>query len=179
MAEYLDFEIEIGKGIGREYPIAVIRSPGGEARGQMVFPFDELALDSRLKDLQIALLRSGGQRRLLLTPQEQTIQDFGQKLFSALMTGDVRSRFDVSQREAARLGKGLRIKLRIQSPELASLPWEFMFDPRGGRIHLPFHADPDSTLYRNCTKYSTAGHHAAPACFGGYGLPSRIGIAGY
>ena len=72
MAEYLDFEIEIGKGIGREYPIAVIRSPGGEARGQMVFPFDELALGSRLKDLQIALLRSGGQRRLLLTPQEQT-----------------------------------------------------------------------------------------------------------
>ena len=132
MAEYLDFEIEIGKGIGREYPIAVIRSPGGEAREQMVFPFDELALDSRLKDLQIALLRSGGQRRLLLTPQEQTIQDFGQKLFSALMTGEVRSRFDVSQREAARLGKGLRIKLRIQSPELASLPWEFLFDPRAG-----------------------------------------------
>ncbi len=132
MAEYLDFEIEIGKGIGREYPIAVIRSPGGEARGQMVFPFDELALGSRLKDLQIALLRSGGQRRLLLTPQEQTIQDFGEKLFSALMTGEVRSRFDVSQREAARLGKGLRIKLRIQSPELASLPWEFLFDPRAG-----------------------------------------------
>ena len=80
----LDFEIEIGNGIGREYPIAVIHSPGGEAREQMVFPFDELALESRLKDLQIALLRSGGQRRLLLTPQEVTIQDFGQKLFSII-----------------------------------------------------------------------------------------------
>ncbi len=54
--DYIDFELEIGPGLGREYPLAVIRSPGGEARGNLHFPFDELALESRLKDLQIALL---------------------------------------------------------------------------------------------------------------------------
>jgi len=131
--EYLDFEIEIGPGQGREYPLAVIRSPGGEARERMIFPFGELALESRLKDLQIALLRSGGKPRLALSPQETAVRDFGQKLFDALMTGEIRSRYDVSQREAAQRRMGLRLKLRIQAPELAALPWEFLFDGRAAK----------------------------------------------
>jgi formylglycine-generating enzyme required for sulfatase activity len=127
---YLDFELEIGPGLGREYPVAIIHSPAGEARETMRFPFDELALESRLKDLQIALLHSGGRRRKVLSPEEQTVQAFGQALFDALLTGELRSRYDVSRREAAQHGKGLRLKLRIQSPELAALPWEFLYDPR-------------------------------------------------
>ncbi|MDZ7359838.1 MAG: CHAT domain-containing protein [candidate division KSB1 bacterium] len=54
----------------------------------------------------------------------------GQALFNALLTGEMRSRYDVSQREAAQKGPGRRFKLRIQSPELAALPWEFLYDPR-------------------------------------------------
>ncbi len=127
---YLDFEIEIGLGAGREYPVAIVRSPAGEAREMMKFPFDELALKDRLQNLQIALLRSGGKRRSFLSPEEQTVQEFGQALFNALLTGEVRSRYDVSQREAAQKGLGLRFKLRIQSPELAALPWEFLYDSR-------------------------------------------------
>jgi len=128
--EYLDFELEISPGSGREYPVGVIRSPAGEARATMRFPFDELALENRLQALQIALLRSGGKRRHSLSPEEQTVQDFGQSLFDALLSGEVRSRYDVSQERAAGQGKGLRLKLRIQSPELAALPWEFLYDPR-------------------------------------------------
>jgi len=127
---YLDFELEIGAGSGREYPVAVIRSPAGEARETMRFPFDELALENRLKDLQIGLLRSGGKRRQMLSSEEQTVQDFGRALLDALLTGEVRSRYDVSWREAKQQGKGLRLKLRIQPPELAALPWEFLYDPR-------------------------------------------------
>jgi len=52
----------------------------------MRFPFDELALEGRLDKLQIALLRSGGQRRRALSPEEQAVQDFGQALFDALLT---------------------------------------------------------------------------------------------
>jgi hypothetical protein len=128
--EYLDFELEIGPGQGREYPLAVVRSPAGEARGTMRFPYDELALQNRLKDLQIALLRSGGARRKVLSPEEQAVQDFGRDLFDALLSGEIRSRYDVSLQEAKRQGKGLRLKLRIQPPELAALPWEFLYDPR-------------------------------------------------
>jgi hypothetical protein len=125
---YLDFDIEIGPGSGREYPVTVVRSVTGEAHAIMHFPFDELALENRLKDLQIALLRSGGKRRQIYSSEEQTIQKFGHTLFNALFTGEVYSRYVVSQHEAFHQSKGLRLKLRIQAPELAALPWEFLYD---------------------------------------------------
>jgi tetratricopeptide (TPR) repeat protein len=96
----------------------------------MRFPFDELELENRLQALQIALLRSGGKRRRILTPEEGSVRNFGKSLFNALLVGEIRSRYDISQREAALQGKGLRIKLRIQPPELSALPWEFLYDPR-------------------------------------------------
>jgi formylglycine-generating enzyme required for sulfatase activity len=127
---YLDFELEIGQGEGRKYPVVVVRSPAGEARETMRFPYDELALENRLLMLQNALLRSGGKYRLMPSPEEQAVQEFGGSLFEALLAGEARSRYDVSQRVAAEQDKGLRLKLRIQPPELAALPWEFLYDPR-------------------------------------------------
>ncbi len=129
-SDYLDFELEIGPGQGREYPVAVVRSPEGEAHDTMLFPYDELALESRLKDVQIALLRSGSERRTAPSREEQNVQSFGQALFDALLIGDIRSCYDMSRRTARRQGKGLRLKLRIQAPALAALPWEFLYDAR-------------------------------------------------
>jgi hypothetical protein len=128
----MDFEIEIRSGVGREYELSVIRSPAGEARQRMVFPFEELALQVRLQALEIALLRSGGVRRRLGTNEERTVEEFGGDLFDALISGEVRSRFDASRMEAQRAGKALRVKLRFDSPAMSSLPWEFMFDDRRG-----------------------------------------------
>jgi len=128
--DYLDFELEIGVGDGPEYPVAVLRSPAGEARERVAFPFGELELENRLQALQIALLRTGGILRQVLTPEEHAVQAFGRALFEMLLCREARSRYDVSLREAAAQGKGLRIKLRVQSPELAALPWEFIYDPR-------------------------------------------------
>lgn len=126
---YLDFDLEIGPGSGRDFPVAA-RAAAGEAREMMHFPFDELALESRLKDLQIALFRSGDTRRKVLSKEERAVQAFGQALFDALIVGEVRSVYHLAQREAVRQGKGLRLRLRIQPAELAALPWEFLFDPR-------------------------------------------------
>src|SRR5512143_1886330 len=130
VVSYLDFEVEIARGYGREYPVAVVKSPAGEARETLKFPFDELALENRLKALQIALLRSGGSRRQVLSAEEHAVQDFGRELFNALVTGEARSRYDVSVGAARQQSKGLRLKLRILPPELAQLPWEFLYDPR-------------------------------------------------
>ncbi len=129
-SNYLDFELEIGEGRGREYPVAILHSPSGEVRATMRFPFDELALDLRLGRLQIALLRSGGKYRRAPSEEERAVEDFGQALFDALLGGEIRSCYDVSLREAAQQDKGLRLKLRIHPPELNALPWEFMYDPR-------------------------------------------------
>ena len=128
--DYLDFELEIGAGSGREYPVVVVNSPAGQAHQTMHFPFDELALESCLKDVQIALLRSGSQRRQMLSKEEQAVQDFGRALFEALFIGDVRSSYEVSQLAASNRDKGLRVKLRILPPELAALPWEFLYDAK-------------------------------------------------
>jgi acyl carrier protein len=130
--DYLDFELEIRAGSGRKYPVAVIHSPAGETDGTMDFPFDELVLRNRLQALQIALLQSGGRRRRVLSSEEQTVQDFGRDMFNALVTGEVRSRYDVSLHKAVQQGKGLRLKLRFQAPDLAALPWEFLYDERYG-----------------------------------------------
>ena len=127
---YLDFELEISPGIGRDYAVTVVHSPAGEARATMRFPFDKLELENTLLKLQNALLRSGGQHRANLTPERQSVQEFGSAMFDALFTGEVRSRYDVSLERARQEAKGLRLKLRIQPPELAALPWEFLFDPR-------------------------------------------------
>ncbi len=127
--QYLDFDLEIGPGDGSTYPVAVIRSPAGEAHATLRFPFDEAALKEYLNLVQTALASSGQQRRQAAA----AVQHFGQQVFEALFTGDVRSCYDVSQREAARQSeRGLRVKLRIQAPELAVLPWEFLYDPRQG-----------------------------------------------
>ncbi len=126
--DYLDFELEITAGSRRQYPVAVIRSVAGEAHETMPFPFTEQALAYQLLTLENALLRSGGKRRQILSSEGQTVQNFGRALFDALFIGEVRNRYAVSQSEALRQSKGLRVKLRIQPPELAALPWEFLYD---------------------------------------------------
>ncbi len=128
--DYLDFELEIESGTGREYSISVLSSPAGETQETMIFPFDELELENRLQTLQIALLHSGGRRRKILSSSEKSVQEFGQKLFDALLSGEVRSLYDISKRETAAKGMGLRLKFRFKSPELAALPWEFLYDSR-------------------------------------------------
>lgn len=131
--DYFDFELEIGPGSDGRYPVTVLNAPGGEsARATMVFPFDRLALENQLQSLQIALLRSSSPRRRALSAPERSVEQFGRSMFDALMTDDVRVRYAVSRRIADGEGKGLRLKLRISDPALASLPWEYLYDPDEG-----------------------------------------------
>ena len=127
--EYVDFEVEIRAPQEGAHPV-VVRSPAGEARGSLRLPLAPLELENRLQALQIALLRSGTTRRRIASGEEQTVQTFGQELFAALFHDEILSKFDSSRFNAKRDRKGLRIKLRFESPELAALPWEYLFDAR-------------------------------------------------
>jgi outer membrane protein assembly factor BamB len=129
-SNYLDFELEIGAAEGGEYPVAVLHSPAGEGRTKMRFPFDASTLTNRLQALEIALLRSSGVRRRVATREEQIVQDFGRQLTDALLSGPVRTLFDLSRREAYEKDLGLRLKLRVQAPDLSVIPWEFLYDER-------------------------------------------------
>jgi hypothetical protein len=128
--EYLDFELEINTGSGRKYPVTIIRSPAGEARETMHFPYDGPALEKQLQILQKMIQDSIDAGCLLISQDGHIIQDFGLELFNSLFVGEIRNRFDVSLERARMEGKGLRFKLRIRPPELATLPWEILFDKR-------------------------------------------------
>ena len=130
--EYIDFEVEIGELTADGYPVAVLRSPAGEPRGMLRLPFEGLELENKLQALRLALLSSSTTVRRMASPEDATVEGFGGALFDSLFSGDVRSCLDVSRHEASATGKGVRIKLRIQAPEVATLPWEFMYDARAG-----------------------------------------------
>src|SRR5215216_3845197 len=125
--DYLDFELEIREGGSRGYAVAV-HSPAGEAQEEMSFPFDERQLRDKLKDLEIALLRSGDTRRALST-EERTVQEFGRSLFEAVFVDKVVICYYRSMHQAQQEGKGLRLKLHVKPPNLTVLPWEFLYDP--------------------------------------------------
>ena len=61
-AAYLDFDVELGPGADRSYPVAV-RSVVGEGRGTLSFPFDAQTLEQHLQAIDMALLRSAVPRR--------------------------------------------------------------------------------------------------------------------
>src|SRR5215208_6630106 len=110
LRDYLDFDLEIREGGSQGYSV-VAHSPAGEAEEMLRFPFDERQLRDRLKDLEIALLRSGGTRRSL-SSEERTVQDFGRSLFEAVLVGMVGTCYYRSMDQAQQEGKGLRMRLR-------------------------------------------------------------------
>lgn len=132
--EYLDFDLEIQRLAGGQYRVAVVRSPAGEAEAIVRFPYDDIALENRLDKVEIALLKSSGTRRGVPTEEEKAVQEFGQALYETLFSGEIRARYDVSCERAAQNDQGVRLRLCIQAPELAALPWEFLFNARDGEF---------------------------------------------
>ncbi len=94
--DYLNFDLDIGQGSGRKYPMTARSPTGGEVHAEMRFPFVKGVLESKLKDIELVLYTSGGTRRRINSPEEQTVQDFGRALFDALISSEVRSCYDVA-----------------------------------------------------------------------------------
>jgi hypothetical protein len=126
---YLDFDIEIRTGDGHIYPVFA-RSWVGEAQSEATFPFTDAELETHLLRLENAILRSAGQRGKALSEEERTVQTLGQQMFEFLLAGELRALYYECQREAVRLQRGVRLRLHIDPPLLALLPWEFLYDPR-------------------------------------------------
>ncbi|WP_409469480.1 CHAT domain-containing protein [Streptomyces sp. HC307] len=135
--EALDFSAEIGAGSGpgdsdpgrpHLYEI-ILRGPDG-AETSVVQPFPLPPAELRILDTTIphAVLSSSAQLRRGATDDELPVRELGRRLFDFLMAGDGRALFAAARHRAARDERPLRIVLRIRPPELARLPWEFLFD---------------------------------------------------
>jgi hypothetical protein len=86
---------------------------------------------------------SGGTRKLSIAEENpegvvareselKTAQRVGRVLFEALFTSEVLSRYRSSLDRAREQGKHLRLRLRVEAPQLAALPWEFLYDQAEG-----------------------------------------------
>ena len=125
---YADFALNVTPAQAGGYVVSV-ESPAGEASAQVQLPFGQVELGSKLKDLQIALLRSGGGVRAP-SQEDLAVQELGRDLFSTLFPSPVANLFQVSRGLAG--AQGLRVRLRISAPELVALPWEYLFDDQRG-----------------------------------------------
>ena len=136
---YHDFELEIGAASDAGYPLAV-RSPAGELRQTFVLPFAPAELATWQQRLEASRVRSADPTRHLGWQSPSSMDDtplaqqFGAALFNAVFSGNVLSLFDASRALAKQDGSGLRLRLRILAPQLATLPWELLFDPRQGEF---------------------------------------------
>jgi hypothetical protein len=113
------------------FRVEVVRSKVGEASAQV--DLDVPGLLARRGQVQQALLASGVPARRTLPEAEKTVREVGQVLFRALLgSGEVAGRYRSAAAVAAERGERLRVVLRIESPELAALPWEAMYDATVG-----------------------------------------------
>ncbi len=121
---YSDFDLVVERSTGTGYRARVVDSPAGEASGSFTIPFSDLELENFL--LRVGRPRRGTRR--LESGEMHAAREFGQKLFDAVFQDDLRLSLRLSLDEVERRGEGLRIRLRFSdTPELASLPWEFLY----------------------------------------------------
>ncbi|MET0903528.1 MAG: CHAT domain-containing protein, partial [Acidimicrobiales bacterium] len=129
----LELQILIGAPGDGGTPVRVISSPVGETSALAALPVDPDALAPRLAGLQ-ATVRGAGARDLRdlsgPTVTETSAKELGAELFDALFAGDMRSLLDRSRDKAGQGHQRLRIQLRIESPVVAALPWELLYDRR-------------------------------------------------
>jgi len=124
----LDFELEIGPGTAGNYPVTA-RAPGGDAAATLRLSLAPAELDHQLAVIKDKVLVSSAVVRRAPTEDEQPVRELGQRLFEALIADDVRALYVSSRQRAREDGCVLRLVLRVRPPELARLPWEFLFDP--------------------------------------------------
>jgi hypothetical protein len=133
---YLDFDLYLSRE-GDRYFAEVRGSPAGPAEKALVrFPFGTDLLETTRLALENAVIRARLKNELRGGPvssDEKILQQFGAGVFRAVFqeTLSVATKFASSLdmvRDKAEEIDGLRLKLHVEPPELAMLPWEFMFD---------------------------------------------------
>jgi len=145
--EYLNFELKIGIKNNGLYPVTVIRSPAGETNAMVSFPVTNRKFKNKIQYIE-KLRVSELVRDINLTTEDVTrdivlefdefeevdgiTKTLGSELFDTLFPNEIRSCFRSSLSVARQEKKGLRILLRIEAPELAGLPWEFLYDEAEG-----------------------------------------------
>ena len=125
-----DFRVEIGAGGAHGYEV-ILRAPdGGEAVVTMRLPVAAGELEAMAARIPDAVIASSATVRRSVPDEERPVRQLGGLLFDAVLAEGGRGMFAACRHQAALESKQLRVVLQIRPPELARLPWEFLFDSR-------------------------------------------------
>lgn len=128
---YADFDVSVERSEGGGFRARVLDSPAGQATGEFTLPFSDMEIENFL--LRVGRPTRGTRR--LESPEMEAVRAFGGRLYDALFRGDLELSLRRSLDEAERSDQGLRIRLRLNEvPELANLPWEYLFNGRADRF---------------------------------------------
>jgi hypothetical protein len=127
---YQNFDLLITRS-GEEYRAFVVDAPGGDADTSFALPFTANELDF-LGNLA-GVRRSGKGSRSESVPD---LKELGGLLYGAVFQGKVAAVLATSLEKAEQDNVGLRLRLRFseETSELATLPWEILYDPVQARF---------------------------------------------
>lgn len=130
--QYRTFDLRIFRAVpGQAYPVSVLDSPAGQCDAEFRLPYEVVELDELVGNMTEGRMA------------DAEAQAFGERLFAALFGETVGLLWEASL--GTDRDRGLRLRLRIDPPELQQLPWEFLYDPRR-RVYLS--ADPATPVVR-------------------------------
>jgi hypothetical protein len=142
---YQDFDLLVERATDG-YRARVLDSPAGEATANFSLPFSALEIENFVLRLTGSLSAARRRVRRLESPERELVKKFGGQLFGTVFSGPVGEALQGSLNEVFRQDAGLRLRLRLKdTPELAELPWEFLFDPSANRF---LNLTPDTTVIR-------------------------------
>ncbi len=125
---YEDFDLKIVKE-RRRFRASVLNSPAGQAEATFALP-SRVVLENYI--LRMARRRSTLRRGNSI--EMSAAKALGEMLFEAVFREDVGDCFRRSLAWAQSQQVGLRLKLRVGTPELLDIPWEYLFDRTTGRF---------------------------------------------
>lgn len=117
--EYHNFDLWVEARTAEGFPLRANSETQGTAKGLMTLDPASTVVQDYLQKLED------------WETDEAFLRDFGIFLYDALFTGDIESLFQLSLGEViSQEERGLRIRLRIDPPAIAALPWEYTYTPK-------------------------------------------------
>ncbi|MCC7164913.1 MAG: CHAT domain-containing protein [Anaerolineae bacterium] len=142
LPKYLDFDLAIQRS-GEQLRVRVLNSPGGQADAPFVLPFST----DKLENLILHMGHTRTKTRSSNSKQMQAAKELGGGLFHALLNETVARCWETSLTIAAERRVGLRVRLRLnEAPELADLPWEYLYDD--SPLNRFYHLSKETPLVR-------------------------------
>jgi len=122
ITKYSDFEITIYQPRGNIYSVSVISSLLGET--------DPISKAIDFSEIWSSLLKWRQNKRQGDADSEKKILQFGTQLSSIIFSTEIQELYEMVLDQAIKKNEGIRVKLRLDTPELSALPWELLYNKR-------------------------------------------------